>query len=121
LVRTADGWAADPYQDDMALVIEVASGLLLLCGCCHAGLLNTLAHVQRVFERSVVAIVGGTHLIDADVDHLQQVCAVLLEMGTVRQIYLNHCSGEKALCVLQRALGADVVQPCLAGTIEEWV
>jgi 7,8-dihydropterin-6-yl-methyl-4-(beta-D-ribofuranosyl)aminobenzene 5'-phosphate synthase len=116
LVREGAGWAPDPYQDDMSLVIEVDSSLLLLCGCCHAGLLNTLSCVQRVFEQPIVAIAGGTHLTSATPDHLRRVGQVLLEMETLRRVYLNHCSGEAAFHALLSALGPDVVRPCPAGT-----
>jgi len=100
----------------MALVIEVASGLVLLCGCCHAGLLNTLAHVERTFRRPVVAIIGGTHLISADADHLERVRQKMLDMESVRAIYLNHCSGETAFLTLLLTLGPYVVHSCPAGT-----
>jgi 7,8-dihydropterin-6-yl-methyl-4-(beta-D-ribofuranosyl)aminobenzene 5'-phosphate synthase len=116
LVQGGAGWAPDPCRDDMSLVVEVGSGMLLLCSCCHAGLLNTLSCVQRAFERPIVAIAGGTHLVNADADHLQQVRETLLEMETERRIHLNHCSGEAAFYALLLALGPDVVRPCPAGT-----
>lgn len=116
LVQGGEDWVPDPYQDDMALVIEGTAGVILLCGCCHAGLLNTLFHVQRTFERPIVAVAGGTHLVNADADHLQQVREVLLEMESVQRVYLNHCSGKVALQSLLLALGPDVVRPCPAGT-----
>ncbi|MCR4406870.1 MAG: MBL fold metallo-hydrolase [Anaerolineae bacterium] len=114
-VRGEAGWEPDPYRDDMALVLETARGLVLLCGCCHAGLLNTLAHVERTFRRPVVAIIGGTHLISADADHLERVRQKMLEMESVRHIYLNHCSGETAFFTLLTALGPEVVHSCPAG------
>jgi 7,8-dihydropterin-6-yl-methyl-4-(beta-D-ribofuranosyl)aminobenzene 5'-phosphate synthase len=116
LVREGEVWVPDPYQDDMALVVEGAAGLVLLCGCCHAGLLNTLSHVQRAFERPIVAIAGGTHLAGASPDHLRRVGQTLLEMKPVQRVYLNHCSGEAAFHSLLLALGPDIVRPCPAGT-----
>ncbi|PKO23280.1 MAG: hypothetical protein CVU38_04845, partial [Chloroflexi bacterium HGW-Chloroflexi-1] len=44
---------ADAYRDDIALVLLAGDRLALLCGCCHAGLLNTLAHVKRTFPQPV--------------------------------------------------------------------
>ncbi|MBN1814967.1 MAG: MBL fold metallo-hydrolase, partial [Anaerolineae bacterium] len=96
LVRKGEVWVPDLYQDDMALVVEGAAGLVLLCGCCHAGLLNTLSHVQRAFERPIVAIAGGTHLASASPDHLRRVGQTLLEVEAVQRVYLNHCSGQVA-------------------------
>jgi len=116
LVREGEVWVPDLYQDDMALVVEGAAGLVLLCGCCHAGLLNTLSHVQRTFERPIVTIAGGMHLVNADADHLRQVREVLLGMESVQRVYLNHCSGEVAFHSLLLALGSDVVRPCPART-----
>lgn len=116
LVREGTGWAADPYRDDISLVVETASGLIVLCGCCHAGLLNTLAHVEQIFKRPIVAVVGGTHLISADAAHLQRVSARLGEMKPIPCIYLNHCSGHEAMYALRCTLGAEIVRPCPAGT-----
>jgi len=117
VVYNGAGYIADPYRDDLSLVIEVKQGLLLLCGCCHAGLLNTLEHVQRTFARPIVAIVGGTHLGNANASTLNVIAQTIAEWGTVRRIYLNHCSGERAYHTLLHRLGDDVVRPCPAGTI----
>ena len=100
----------------MSLVIAIASGLLLLCGCCHAGLLNTIAHVKRAFGAPIVAIAGGTHLANASPDHLQRVGQTLLEMESVQHVYLNHCSGYVAFHALLLTLGPHIVRPCPAGT-----
>jgi 7,8-dihydropterin-6-yl-methyl-4-(beta-D-ribofuranosyl)aminobenzene 5'-phosphate synthase len=116
VVRRETGWVPDPYCDDMSLVLAVNSGSVLLCGCCHAGLLNTLSHVERAFKRPVTAIAGGTHLVSANANHLQRVSRVMIEMGSIRRLYLNHCSGEEALYSLRLTLGPTVVRSCPAGT-----
>jgi len=116
VVRGPKGWIPDPYLDDMSLVLELGSELVLLCGCCHAGLLNTLSHVQRVFDRPIAAVAGGTHLARANADCLQDVASVLQQMESLQHVYLNHCSGETAFHTLWEAVGSDVVHPCPAGT-----
>jgi len=116
LVRTETGWASDPYRDDISLVIAVDTGSVLLCGCCHAGLLNTLSHVERAFKCPVTAIAGGTHLVSADTNHLQRVRQVMIEMESIQRFYLNHCSGEDALYSLRLTLGPTIVRSCPAGT-----
>jgi 7,8-dihydropterin-6-yl-methyl-4-(beta-D-ribofuranosyl)aminobenzene 5'-phosphate synthase len=126
LVSDGDTFVADPYGDDMALVLEIAdrgrSGdrLVLLCGCCHAGLLNTLAHVQRIFERPIVAVAGGLHLTSATADDLQRVSDVLVGMESIQRVYPNHCTGEAAFVTLTLTLGPPVVRPCPAGTVVEF-
>ncbi len=109
-----EGWEPDPYRDDMTLVLETEGGLVVLCGCCHAGLLNTLAHVRRTFGPEIIAVAGGTHLLHADEAHLRRVIEVLREIG-VPQLYLNHCTGQRAYITLAQAFG-EKVAPCPAGT-----
>ena len=114
-VRNGDGWAPDPYRDDQALVLETPPGMVVLCGCCHAGLLNTLTHVGRAFGADITAVAGGTHLIDADEAGLQHIVAVLEKYGQPR-LYPNHCTGERAYIALAQAFGQRVA-PCPAGTM----
>ncbi|HEY84498.1 MAG TPA: MBL fold metallo-hydrolase [Chloroflexi bacterium] len=110
-----DGWLPDPYRDDMSLVMETPEGLVVICGCCHAGLLNTLAHVRQTFQRPIIAVLGGTHLVDADEIHLQRVTEVLRDRYASPRLYLNHCTGERAILALANAFG-ERVNPCPVGT-----
>jgi 7,8-dihydropterin-6-yl-methyl-4-(beta-D-ribofuranosyl)aminobenzene 5'-phosphate synthase len=116
VVLTDDGWQPDPYRDDMSLVIEAAEGLVVICGCCHAGLLNTLGHVRNTFDRNIIAVMGGTHLLEADEDYLQHVAEVLRDTYGPPHLHLNHCTGERAIAALTNAFGSRV-RPCLVGTV----
>lgn len=107
----------DAYRDDMALVVELDDKVGLLCGCCHAGLLNTVAHVERVFDRPIGVIVGGLHLASVSAGELAHVCATLGGKPTLERIYPNHCTGEAAFLTLTRKLGSSTVQPCPAGSV----
>ncbi len=111
-----DGWKPDPYQDDMSMVVETAEGLVLVLGCCHAGLLNTLAHVTHTFGRAPFVVMGGTHLASADDDQLRHIVEVLQGMSGLQRIYPSHCSGERPYVALSAAFG-ERVQPCPAGTM----
>jgi 7,8-dihydropterin-6-yl-methyl-4-(beta-D-ribofuranosyl)aminobenzene 5'-phosphate synthase len=115
VVPAGDGWQPDPYQDDMSLVVETPRGLVVVCGCCHAGLLNTLAHVTQAFQDPIIAVLGGTHLVSARGAALDRVVQVLAEQFGPLRLYPNHCSGEQAYVALVTAFG-DRVQPCPAGT-----
>ena len=60
-----DGWQPDPLiLDDQALVVRLPErGLVVLSGCGHAGIVNTVRHAQRLTgERKIAAIIGGFHL-----------------------------------------------------------
>jgi 7,8-dihydropterin-6-yl-methyl-4-(beta-D-ribofuranosyl)aminobenzene 5'-phosphate synthase len=120
LMREGDSLVADAYRDDMALVLDRGDRLVLLCGCCHAGLLNTLAHVEHAFGKPIEAIAGGLHLTGASNEHLQHIGEVLTAIPTLRQVYPNHCTGETAFVTLTQILGPAVVRPCPAGTMLEF-
>ena len=119
LIREGDVLVPDPYKDDLALVLELGDGLLLLCGCCHAGLLNTLAHVQRTFGGPIVGIAGGLHLTGVNDGELQHVVDVLSSVPGLKLVYPNHCTGEVAFVTLTQRLSAQVIRPCPAGTVLE--
>jgi 7,8-dihydropterin-6-yl-methyl-4-(beta-D-ribofuranosyl)aminobenzene 5'-phosphate synthase len=110
--RSSSLWS----EHGLAFLIETNRGLILLCGCSHAGLLNILAHVERTFDRPIVAIAGGAHLANADRALLQRVGKVLAGMDTLQRVYLNHCSSEAAYASLLLSLGPHIVRPCPAGT-----
>src|SRR5512146_1957044 len=57
------GCEADVIRDDQSLVINTGRGLVLVLGCCHAGIVNTIAHArQQTGMDDVYAVIGGTHL-----------------------------------------------------------
>jgi 7,8-dihydropterin-6-yl-methyl-4-(beta-D-ribofuranosyl)aminobenzene 5'-phosphate synthase len=118
-MREGGALVADAYRDDMALVLQTGDQLVLLCGCCHAGLLNTLAHVQRTFKGPIAFIAGGLHLIGVTGDDLRHTGEVLGAIASLQRVYPSHCTGEEAVAALTQVLGPSVVQPYPAGTVLE--
>lgn len=114
-VLTEGSWEPDPYRDDMSVILETGHGIVVVCGCCHAGLLNTLAHARQTFEAPIIAVLGGTHLANASRGYLQHVVEVVRNTYGSLRFYLNHCTGELAYVALASAFG-DQVQPCPVGT-----
>jgi 7,8-dihydropterin-6-yl-methyl-4-(beta-D-ribofuranosyl)aminobenzene 5'-phosphate synthase len=114
--RVGDRLIPDPYADDLSLVLDTGSGLVVICGCCHAGLLNTLAHIRGRFSGPVRAVIGGTHLNSAADSDLALAVDILREAYDSPALYPNHCTGMRPYLALAAAFG-DRVQPCPAGTI----
>jgi len=102
------GMQPDQYTDDLSLVLKTLQGLVLVCGCCHAGILNTLAHVRRQFDEPVIAVVGGMHLKAASDAYLEHVVQVLSDEFPGLMLYPNHCTGEHAITKLTQAFGGRV-------------
>lgn len=110
LVKGETGWVQDPYADDLSLVLKTDQGLVLICGCCHAGLLNTLAHVENSFGQKVFHVLGGTHLLTANEMELAYVIKMIEEKYPGSKFSLNHCTGEQAIAAMQQAFGERVVE-----------
>jgi 7,8-dihydropterin-6-yl-methyl-4-(beta-D-ribofuranosyl)aminobenzene 5'-phosphate synthase len=119
LMQGPVGPVADEYRDDMALVLQGRDGLALVCGCCHAGLLNTLGHVARVFGGPVQAILGGLHLGGVTEDDLARCSDRLGQMAGLECVRAGHCTGEAAALRLAQALGTRAGAGS-AGTVVEF-
>lgn len=109
-IRLNGKWIPDPFWDDLSVVIETAAGLILVCGCCHAGLLNTLKHVRNLFNRPVRTIFGGLHLGSVSEDCLDDLPGALADFGEggLPVIYANHCTGERAIFHLARTIPGSI-------------
>ncbi len=62
LVKRGETLGPDLVVDDRTMVLEVREGVVVVLGCCHAGLINTLRYVRRHFDRPIIVVLGGSHL-----------------------------------------------------------
>jgi len=100
----------DFIEDDMALWFKTDKGLVIVTGCCHSGLTNTIIDCKKISGcDSVQAIIGGFHLVNASENRLDQTCKKL-EEHSVKKIYPFHCTGEKAVNYLKSHSGIDVIK-----------
>ena len=87
----------DDCRDDQSLVIESSKGLIILLGCAHSGLINTLTHVQREMGRKkIFSIMGGTHLDSCDEVQLKETLQCL-QNTPFEKLGVSHCTGLRAL------------------------
>jgi 7,8-dihydropterin-6-yl-methyl-4-(beta-D-ribofuranosyl)aminobenzene 5'-phosphate synthase len=68
----------------------------VLLGCGHAGVVNTLHHVQGLTGgRPIHAVIGGMHLVAASPDRLDRTVEALGELD-VSLIAPAHCTGSSS-------------------------
>ena len=95
----------DDLIDDQALIIKTDRGLIVISGCCHSGIVNTLQAVGSLFPNTPVwAVVGGFHLLEAEAARVERSIDFLTSLNPQRVI-AGHCTGFDALCSLRRAFG----------------
>jgi 7,8-dihydropterin-6-yl-methyl-4-(beta-D-ribofuranosyl)aminobenzene 5'-phosphate synthase len=103
------------------LVLETPQGLVLICGCCHAGLLNTLAHVKKTFGQDVIQVLGGTHMRSFPKEEMEYIARVLEHTYDLPKLCLGHCTGRKQAEWLRNKFGAEVVEPIHVGSEFQFV
>lgn len=97
LFRDTAGHVPDVVADDAFLVIDAPEGPLVLLGCCHAGLANTLLTVrERCGIEQVRTVAGGLHLAGAPETALAETVAILVRFG-VSRLYPGHCTGQTGI------------------------
>jgi 7,8-dihydropterin-6-yl-methyl-4-(beta-D-ribofuranosyl)aminobenzene 5'-phosphate synthase len=98
------GQDLDNTPDDQSLVLETGKGLVLILGCCHAGLVNTLEHVAYVTgRRDIYAVIGGTHLGFCSQEQISKTIDALRSLG-IKKLAAGHCTGFAAAARLSREL-----------------
>lgn len=108
----------DPLIDDQAAYLETAGGTVVLLGCAHAGMVNTLLYVRALTDnRPIRSVVGGMHLHAASEERVDQTIAALERLGAP-SLFPCHCTGFKATARLWQAF-PDRCTPCTVGTVIE--
>ena len=108
----------DPIDDDQALFIDTDHGVVVILGCAHAGVVNTLDYVLGLLEdRKIHAVIGGMHLLGVGPDRLSETLAAFQNMN-IQVIAPGHCTGPNAIRIFTDTLSNRCV-PCSTGTVIE--
>lgn len=92
----------DPLRDDQALFIKTKQGLVVILGCSHRGVINTLRHAQKLMGIELIhTVIGGTHLFHASEAQLELTIAELKALG------VSHCTGMWAATRLAQEFGEN--------------
>jgi len=90
----------DPLWDDQALFLKSEKGLIIILGCAHRGIINTIRHAQKLTGvESIYAVIGGTHLVTASPQRMDLTIAELLSFG-IQRLGVSHCTGLPASAML---------------------
>jgi 7,8-dihydropterin-6-yl-methyl-4-(beta-D-ribofuranosyl)aminobenzene 5'-phosphate synthase len=105
-VKTNGDFEPDPMRDDQALIIKTPPGLVVILGCAHRGIINTLYHAQKISGvKKIDTVLGGCHLLNASEERIWRTIAALKELG-VRRLGACHCTGMAASVIMAQEFGA---------------
>jgi 7,8-dihydropterin-6-yl-methyl-4-(beta-D-ribofuranosyl)aminobenzene 5'-phosphate synthase len=96
----------DPIEDDTAIVANVrGKGLVILSGCAHAGIINTVKYAQEVTGvDSVHVVMGGFHLTGADFEPIIDPTVEALKDLNPEYVVPTHCTGRKAIMSIEKEM-----------------
>jgi 7,8-dihydropterin-6-yl-methyl-4-(beta-D-ribofuranosyl)aminobenzene 5'-phosphate synthase len=92
-------WKPDPWiHDDQAIVMNVKDrGLVVLTGCGHAGVINTLKHaIALTGVNRIHAVIGGFHLTGPIFEPIIAPTVQALREFSPSVLVPQHCTGWKA-------------------------
>jgi len=103
-LRMADAIEEDTLPEDQALVIDTNQGLIVISGCGHAGIVNTLTYAKKaVRDTGIYAVIGGFHLFDANQQKLEWTAEQLKPFG-IQYFLAAHCTGVESTVALRELL-----------------
>lgn len=106
-IITPDGTVEDNLPEDMALLFNTDAGLVVLFGCGHAGVINTLEYAQTIVRPARIhALIGGIHLFSANEKTLGWTSEKLAALG-VDHLIGAHCTGIEPVYRFRHDLGLD--------------
>jgi 7,8-dihydropterin-6-yl-methyl-4-(beta-D-ribofuranosyl)aminobenzene 5'-phosphate synthase len=91
-------WVVDPFKDDQGIVVNIKDkGLVVIGGCSHAGIINTVKYAKKITKVDKVhAVLGGFHLTGPLFEPI--IGATIDEMKKINPDYIvpMHCTGWNA-------------------------
>ncbi|HKZ93078.1 MAG TPA: MBL fold metallo-hydrolase [Candidatus Bathyarchaeia archaeon] len=93
----------DKVPEDQALFINIEKrGVLVISGCAHAGIINTLQCASDVTRTKLYGFIGGTHLIRPKETRLKETLKGLREFN-LKLVSPAHCTGHKSIAAINQA------------------
>ncbi len=107
---------ADDLIDDQAAFVAVPAGTIVILGCAHAGVINTLNYIRELTGgRPIHTVLGGMHLPNADAEQMDRTVAELRRLD-VQRLMPAHCTGLPATARLWNEFPSRCA-PCPVGTV----
>jgi len=110
-----EGLQPDTVADDAFLVLDTIKGPVVILGCCHSGLANSLAcAANRLGHADFYAVLGGLHLYKAPPAAIEETAQTLTRFG-VQRLVAGHCTGVDRVEALRGLLPSCAVEHLCAG------
>lgn len=108
LIKRGEKPEPDDFRGEQAVIFNIkGNGLVVLSGCAHSGIVNTVKHAKKIAGTDkLYAVMGGFHLINAKPEIIQQTVADIKAMKP-DYIIPTHCTGFEAISTFAREMPAE--------------
>ncbi len=110
-------YSKDEFKDEIALGIITDKGLVVVVGCSHVGIVNILEAITVNMKMPIYAVIGGTHLIAADDDRIEETVKALKRLN-IKMMAVSHCTGERGIQQIKEAFGDNFIMNNTGNIIE---
>ncbi len=118
--KREDVWEPDPLiLDDQCVIANVrGKGLVVVTGCGHAGIINTVRYAQALTgEPTVHAVIGGFHLTGGVFEEIIPETVAALKQINPRYVFPAHCTGGSAQQQIANAMPDEFIQNQVGTTL----
>jgi 7,8-dihydropterin-6-yl-methyl-4-(beta-D-ribofuranosyl)aminobenzene 5'-phosphate synthase len=115
--RVGSEFIPDDLDEDQAILIEIKDkGLIVLSGCAHAGIVNTVEHARKISgTETILAVIGGFHLARANEDEIEQTIRFFKDINP-NIIVPCHCTGLNAISRFAQEFPSQFIEGVVGAT-----
>jgi 7,8-dihydropterin-6-yl-methyl-4-(beta-D-ribofuranosyl)aminobenzene 5'-phosphate synthase len=115
--REGPDFYPDDLEEDQAILINVeGKGLVVLSGCAHSGIVNTIEYARNLAQiDTIFAVIGGFHLARSNEAEINQTIDYFHEINP-SLIVPCHCTGLKAICRFAQEFPGQFVEGVVGAT-----
>tara|TARA_B100001057_G_scaffold402432_1_gene414361 strand:+ start:72 stop:902 length:831 start_codon:yes stop_codon:yes gene_type:complete len=120
MINSSGNKVEDTIPEDQSLFFDTEDGIVLISGCGHAGIVNTLEHVKKIIpNRPISRVIGGFHLLKLNNKKLEWTANKMLESG-VKYFVGAHCTGINSTYKIRKYMGLDP-NSALVGSVGTYI
>jgi 7,8-dihydropterin-6-yl-methyl-4-(beta-D-ribofuranosyl)aminobenzene 5'-phosphate synthase len=93
---------------EQSLIVDTDSGLVVITGCSHPGIVEILQRAQQVRNRPIYLVLGGFHLLAQGRETVEDIIQEFQNMN-IKHVAPTHCTGEQQIAAFRAAYGNNFV------------
>lgn len=108
LIKENSSYIPDEFDDEIAIGVITEKGLVVIVGCSHVGVVNILDTIYERINIPIYAVIGGTHLVEADERRIQKTIDSLKKLK-IQLVAVSHCTGENGIKNISEAFKGQFI------------